>query len=330
MSYSVSELVNISGKKLEKLSAFLQKNGLRYEGGAEFTVNLLDDDDDIVGTGSLCGNVLKYIAVSDSLQGEGAAATIVSTLVRKAYMLSRRKLFLFTKPGNKYLFRSLGFFPLAETRDVVLMENSRNGLDGYLSSLEHGIGLQGAVVVNCNPFTLGHQYLLEKAASQVDSLHVFVVSEDRSDFPFADRFELVRMGTEHISNLILHESGEYIISYSTFPTYFIKSTADAEMINAELDLTLFGSRIAPVLDIKRRFVGTEPYCPVTNAYNECMKRILPGFGVEVIEIERKNGISASKVREALSHGELDVVKQLVPKTTYEYLIKRMQAGERCC
>lgn len=320
MSYSVSESVNISGKQLDKLSAFLMENGLRYEGGAEFTVNLLDDNDDIVGTGSLCGSVLKYIAVSDSLQGEGAAATIVSALVRKAYMLSRRKLFLFTKPRNKYLFRSLGFFPLAETRDVVFMENSRNGLDGYLSSLEHGFGLQGAVVVNCNPFTLGHQYLLETAASQVDSLHVFVVSEDRSDFPFADRFELVRMGTEHISNLILHESGEYIISYSTFPTYFIKSTANAEMINAELDLTLFGSRISPALDIKRRFVGTEPYCSVTNAYNECMKRILPNFGVEVVEIERKDGISASKVREALSHGELDVVKQLVPQTTYEYLL----------
>lgn len=323
MGYSTSEAVNIGGRKLEELCAFLKKNGLRYEGGAEFTINLTDDSDAIIGTGSLCGNVIKYIAVSDEIQGEGAAATIVSGLVSKAYMLGRRKLFLFTKSQNKYLFRSLGFFEIAETETVIFMENSRKGLDNYLLSLKHGTGLQGAAVMNCNPFTLGHQYLLETAAAEVDSLHVFVVSEDRSDFPFRDRFELVRRGTQHINNLILHESGEYIISYSTFPTYFIKSTADAQRINAELDLTLFGKRIANELNIKKRFIGTEPYCAVTNAYNECMKQVLPRFGVEVIEVERKDGISASKVREALSHGKLELVKQLVPKTTYEYLIKGM-------
>lgn len=322
MSFNSREFINISDRRLEELSDFLERMGLHYEGGAEFTVILYDDDDEIVGTGSLCGCVLKYIAVTDELQGEGASAAIVSRLVSHAYMIGRKKLFLFTKPQNRLLFTSLGFFAIAETDSVVYMENSRNGLKDYLASLKQGSGVQGAVVVNCNPFTFGHRYLLETAASMVDTLHVFVVSEDRSDFPFSDRFELVRKGSEDISNLILHESGDYIISHATFPTYFMKKDANTDRINAELDLALFGERIAPALNITERFVGTEPYCNVTRAYNECMKQLLPKYGVQVVEIERLDGISASKVREAVGNGDWQLVKKLVPQSTYDYLLEK--------
>lgn len=147
---------NISGTRLESLCEFLSAAGLTYEGGAEYTVLLLDDETDaVVGTGSLCGNVLKYIAVSEALQGEGGAASIVSELVRHAYTCGRRKLFLFTKPQNEYLFRSLGFFRLAATDGAIYMENSRSGLKNYLDSLEKGRGVQGAIVANCNPSPSG-------------------------------------------------------------------------------------------------------------------------------------------------------------------------------
>ena len=293
--------------------------GLRYEGGADYTVFLTDEDDRLLGTGSLSGNVLKYIAVDDSLQGEGGAAAIVSRLVQHAYLSGRRKLFLFTKPNNEYLFRSLGFFPLAQTNSVLFMENSRRGLKNYLDSLERGSGVQGAVVANCNPFTLGHLYLMERAAAEVDALHVFVVSEDRSFFPFGERFELVKKGTAHIKNLILHESGDYLISYATFPTYFMKDGTNTVRANAELDLTLFGERIAPALGITKRFVGTEPFSPLTREYNELMKRILPGYGVEVVELERTGGISATKVRKAIKEGDLDTIETLVPGSTFEHI-----------
>lgn len=322
MSFSMMTIPNINGSRLEKLCEFLSAAGLTYEGGAEYTVLLLDEDDCIIGTGSLCGSVLKYIAVSESMQGEGGAASIVSELVRHAYTCGRRKLFLFTKPQNEYLFRSLGFFRLAATDNAVYMENSRNGLKSYLDSLEKGHGVQGAVVANCNPFTLGHKYLMETAAAQVDSLHVFILSENSSEdaeFSAAARFELVKKGTEHIKNLILHQSGEYIISHSTFPTYFIKDKADAGRINADLDLTLFGSAIAPALGITKRFVGTEPFCAVTRAYNERMKAILPKYGVEVIEIPRIGGISASLVRKAMHEGDLELAAKIVPETTLEYI-----------
>ncbi len=328
MSFIVSEAAGLSGPQLEKTAEFLLKMGLRYEGGAEYTVFLVDEEGEILGTGSLCGSVLKYIAVDDALQGEGGAAAIVSRLVQHAYLLGRKKLFLFTKPQNEYLFRSLGFFPIASTSSSCYMENSRRGLKNYLDSLEKGEGVQGAVVANCNPFTLGHQYLMETAASLVDTLHVFVVSEDASEFPFEARFELVRKGTEHIKNLILHESGDYMISHSTFPTYFIKKEADAEAVNAELDLVLFGERIAPALGITKRFVGTEPFCTVTNVYNEKMKQILPRYGVEVIELERKDGISASTVREAMAAGDLETVRRLVPDTTYDFILKMIGGNDR--
>ena len=42
-------------------------------------------------------------------------------------------------------------------------------------------------------------------------------------------------------------------------------------------------------------------------------------GIDVVEIERTGGISASRVREALDRGELDAVRELVPETTYEYI-----------
>ena len=89
-----------------------------------------------------------------------------------------------------------------------------------------------------------------------------------------------------------------------------------------LDLTLFGSKIAPALNISKRFVGTEPYCAVTNNYNEVMKRLLPSFGVEVCEIPRAGGISASRVREALDRGDIASVRRLVPASTYEYITER--------
>ena len=318
----ISEVAGLSGPQLQKLTEFLKSSDLRYEGGAEYTVFLANDEGELLGTGSLCGSVLKYIAVDESLQGEGAAAAIVSKLVSRAYLLGRKKLFLFTKPQNEYMFRSLGFFTLAESGGAVYMENSRHGLDEYLDSLEKGSGVQGAIVANCNPFTLGHQYLMETAAARVDMLHVFVVSEDRSDFSFQTRLELVEKGTAHIKNIILHKSGDYMISHSTFPTYFIKDKLKAEKANSDLDLTLFAKRIAPALGITKRFVGTEPFCRVTNAYNESMKRILPEYGIEVIEIPRKDAISASEVRRALGKGDYETVKKLVPATTYEVITKQ--------
>ena len=142
-----------------KIKNFLSAQELIYGGDSDYTVFLTDSSDKIIGTGSLAGNVLKYIAIADEFQGEGIAAAIVSALLKYAYMQGKNTLFLFTKPKNEFLFQNLGFFTIAKTDSSVYMENSRHGLDNYLDSLKKGTGVQGAITANCNPFSLGHQYL---------------------------------------------------------------------------------------------------------------------------------------------------------------------------
>jgi len=174
--------------------------------------------------------------------------------------------------------------------------------------------------MNCNPFTLGHRTLVEYAAAHCDVLHLFVVEENRSCFPTQLRFQMVAEGTADLPNVRAHLSGPYIISSATFPTYFLKRGEDAAVLQSELDITLFASRIAPALHITRRFAGEEPLDPVTARYNASMRSILPQYGITFCEIPRiaQDGqiISASRVRTLLS--TLDGREQalaLLPPTT---------------
>jgi [citrate (pro-3S)-lyase] ligase len=308
---------------------FLQQQGLRLEEDVEYTVIAVKGEK-IVGTGSLSGKVLKCIAVESSLQGQGVASRILSELVQEAFRRGRDHLFLFTRPENEKLFTPLGFTPVERMeKEIVLLENRPNGFVHYLVSLrEHRVekGVSGSAVVNCNPFTLGHRYLLEYAASHVSTLHVFVVEEDRSVFPTEVRYRLVQEGTRDIKNLILHRGGPYIISSATFPSYFLKEASEGTRLYGRFDATIFGKRICPVLNISRRFVGEEPYCPVTSLYNQCLREILPQYGVQVEVIPRleKDGraVSASTVRKLLIEERWEEVKALVPETTFEFLQSR--------
>lgn len=317
----MSELSTYSplhGRWLDETRAFLAQHGIDMGEDADYSVLLLEGEQ-IFATGSLCGNVLKYIAVEESAQGEGACARIVSELVSEAYNRGLSHLFLYTKPALAALFRSLGFYNVIAAGGIAMMENRKNGLDAYLASLKRGIGRQGAVVMNCAPFTLGHRYLVEQAANMADTLHVFVVSEAWGPFSPQKRLFMVQAGTADISNILLHECGSYLVSPATFPTYFIKDRCRAEAAQAELDIALFCQKIAPTLNISVRFVGTEPYCPVTSRYNKRLGEELPRHGIELIELPRKDGISASEVRRAMAANDWERVRQLVPQSTYEAL-----------
>ncbi len=177
--------------------------------------------------------------------------------------------------------------------------------------------------MNCNPFTLGHQYLVEYAAAKVARLYIFVVEEDRSEFPFADRIELVRQGVKNFPNVEVLPSGKFIISQQTFSGYFNKAELQDVQVDSSEDVEIFGREIAPTLGITIRFAGEEPKDNVTRQYNETMKRILPRYGVEFQEIPRKSFdgefISASSVREALKRGDFDKIKKFVPESTFNYL-----------
>jgi [citrate (pro-3S)-lyase] ligase len=180
-----------------------------------------------------------------------------------------------------------------------------------------------AVVVNCNPFTLGHRHLIEKASRAHEKLFVFVLEEELSLFPFAVRMELVKRGTRNLSNVVVLPSGPYVISRATFPSYFLREKDKAEA-QAGLDAEIFASRIAPAAFIKKRYVGEEPFCATTRQYNEMLEQVLKehGLGFEVIE-RRKDleglAISASRVRALLKSGDLGALRDILPETTSDFL-----------
>ena len=181
----------------------------------------------------------------------------------------------------------------------------------------------GVVVMNCNPFTLGHRYLIEQAAKQVERLYVMVVREDCSLFAYTERKAMVEQGVADIENVSVIDGSDYAISRATFPTYFLKRLDDAADTQMLLDLDLFRRHIAPALGATVRFVGTEPTDQLTRHYNQLMHEALK----DVRETDRleKDGyaVSASRVRKAMEEGDMNTIRQLVPPTTLPYIIAHL-------
>ncbi|WP_370789734.1 GNAT family N-acetyltransferase [Leyella stercorea] len=183
--------------------------------------------------------------------------------------------------------------------------------------------LRGVVVMNCNPFTLGHRYLIEQAAKQVERLFVMVVREDCSLFAYAERKAMVEQGVAHLENVTVIDGSEYAISQATFPTYFLKRLDDAADTQMLLDLDLFRRHIAPALGATVRFVGTEPTDRLTRRYNQLMHEVLADVR-ETARLEKKgNVVSASRVRKAMEQGDMSTIRQLVPPTTLPYIIAHL-------
>lgn len=323
----VSELTRFEKKEVE---ALLARFGLIYEGAPDRTAIVEDPDEHIAATASIEGDVVKMVAADPQWQEAGLAGTAISRILEYASQNNIFHLFVYTKPDMADKFASLGFRELARTQSVVLMESGRPSASDYRASLEKERFTDGtdfgAIVMNCNPFTLGHRYLIETASKQCGGLYVIVVREDASAFPFADRLELVRAGTRNIPGVKILSSGGYAISRATFPTYFLKDRG-ADSVSgkqAEVDVTLFASLFVPALGIAKRFVGTEPFCATTRIYNEKMKSILPPRGVDVVEIPRITDIdgefiSASMVRAAIASDDEKTLRKLLPQTTLDYL-----------
>ena len=322
----------------QMLEAFLAKHHLTYEEDIEAAFGVFDGDEVLCGCGCAAGNLLKCFAVDETLRGQNALGSLVSRLVENRFEAGQYDLFVITRPKNRLLFTSCGFYPLAETESVLMLENKKDGLEKFYKKFAaDGAALQsgamnqgvGCIVMNCNPLTKGHLALISYAAARCSLLHIFVVEENRSLFPFADRLRLVREATDPFSNVLVHPSGPYMISGITFPTYFLKKGEDAAKIQSELDITLFASRIAPLLHITKRFAGEEPFDPVTRSYNEAMVRLLPQYGISFQKIDRITSggpdgkaeiISASRVRKLLQeNGVTDEVLALVPPCTARYL-----------
>ena len=319
----IEKLQNLQGAKREAWRDLLKKTGLTPDDTLDTTV-LVWEGEDLIATGSRWGNILKCIAVDDKHQGEDLSATVLTQLRQDAFDAGFRHLFLYTKPKNEFLFSSLFFYPIARTADVLLMENKQDGIGAFLNTLPvPGQGIAGALVMNCNPFTKGHRYLIETAAGECDHVYVFVLSEDRSEFSAKARMEMVKNGVADLSNVTVLPTGPYLISSATFPTYFLKDREKAGQVQCLLDIEIFTRYYAPKFNITRRYVGTEPLSPMTAQYNQALADSLPAKGIELRQIPRMEldgiPVSASAVRVLLEKGEHKQLEQLLPQTTYNYL-----------
>lgn len=315
------ELIDVlRGRKKHIWQAFLSKSGLNADECIDSTV-LIWDNEELIATGSRQGNLLKCITVDANHQGEGLTGTLLTHLRQDAFAHGHKHLFLYTKPGNNYLFSSLFFYPIAQTEHVLLMENQRSGIQSFLDTLEVPCkeGKIGALVMNCNPFTLGHRYLIETAARECDWVYVFVLSEEQPPFPTADRLMLVKEGTRALPNVTVHPTGPYLISSTTFPTYFLPNREQAAEVHCLLDIAVFSKYFIPKFGLTTRYVGTEPLSPMTQQYNDALRQNLP---IELREIPRLEAdgqpVSASAVR-ALMGCAPEQLKTLVPPTTLHYL-----------
>lgn len=340
------------------LRAFLARVGLEPEDDIEAAAFVMDLDE-AVAVACLAGEVVKCVGVLPAYEGEGAAARAVAAIRAEAEARGRGRLFLYTRPSAVPFFESMGFRSLASSgfdeelpppnysaappEGAALLESDPMAFEAWAAGVARilpGGMAAGAVVLNANPFSLGHRSLVERASRLCGGggLLVLVVAGDRSSFPGAVRERLVRAGTADIPGVFVASGGAYCVSGATFPAYYLRERSRAAELQAALDAELFATRIAPAFGIGTRFVGSEPYCPMTAAYNGALSRILPRRGLSLVELPRAEldgaAISASDVRSAIKVGDLDRACRLVPATTAEWLrsseaipiIEKIRAG----
>lgn len=326
MDFEIRELpINFKSSR-DMIEKFLAENGLRMD-VMDYYVGIFDENDELVAGGGTADNVIKCIAVMKDLREYNLAGMLITRLREHVRSSKQENVFVFTKAENEDIFRNLSFFTVGKTDRTVMMESNPWGIKRYVKYLGSfaGEGVNGAIVMNCNPFTLGHRYLIEQSAKQVDRLHVILVKEGKTMFPYEDRLALVKKGTAHLENVDVIEGSSYVISTATFPNYFIKNLDEISEAQVKLDLDVFIRHIAPALKLKVRFMGSEPLDPLTALYNKKMHELLPAAGIEAVEVSRKEidgqPVSASRVRKAIVTKDMETVRKLVPPTTLEYIME---------
>ncbi len=313
----------LSERDRREARELIESEGLRFETGVDDVVGLYEGGH-LQATGARAGYVLKMLVIAAGYQGGEVLGALVTSLMERGMAAGHDTFFVFTRPEHAPTFERLNFRLLVVHGQAALLEIGP-GLPAYLDAQRRWMrpGRNGAIVVNGNPFTLGHLHLAETAARQVDSLYLFVVREDRSVFPFATRLRLAREATAHLANVVVLDTSRYAVSAGTFPSYFLKHLDDAARLQMQLDVRLFATALAPPFSVRTRFVGEEPYCATTAAYNRTMREVLGDYAINFIEIPRLaeggRAISATHVREALGRGNFDALRAWLPPATMAFL-----------
>ena len=322
------EIRNLTTKmELNQRRNLLEENGLK-ETKANFVIGLYEMDK-LLATGAIKDNVIQTVAVEKDRQGEG----LMNTLISELYTYGRKKgytdIFIFSKTENEKIFKSCGFTTVSKTDKWIFLESDKTGLDKWINKYKYLAKKENScIVMNANPFTLGHHYLVEKALEKLDrngKLLIFVVEQDSSYFDFKTRFKLVNLGLSDIKQnrqIEIIPSGPYILSMATFPTYFTKDKEEAKYACSQLDINLFAQKIAPELNIKQRFVGTEENDLTTACYNKNLFASI-NYLVQIPRLELTGTpISASWVRKYYNANNFQEMRNLLPSQNFDYLVAK--------
>lgn len=320
MEYIVKEV--ITNEERNKVDKFLSTFDLSYQ-LVDYTL-YIEIDNNIIATVSSKQDIITSFAISKEFQEENIAGLLISKIINYLYSKGISHQFIYTKPLYRDLFSNLNFREIITTDQVCMLESSNKSITNELIKIKEKYHINenniGCIVMNANPFTKGHLYLVEQAAKKHIKLVVFVLEENLSFFSFNDRFKLVQQGTNHLENVIVIPSTKYIISSITFPTYFLKEDVDAVLTQAKLDALIFKKYFMKIFNITKRYVGSETDL-VTNKYNNALKDVLKD---DLILIDRINvdemAISASRVRKYIKEKNFIEIKKLVPPSTYQYLL----------
>src|SRR5699024_7055819 len=297
----------------------------------DHTIGLEDEEGNLVGTGSVAGNVLKYIGVKNDADTQGARFNKVVTALTQ-YLTNDGIFhsFVFTKAKYATSFEHLHFNLLAKTDQAAFLENGMPDVKEFVAEVPEIADQEhkkvAAIVMNANPFTLGHQHLIKMASEENDLVYVFVVANDVSLFNFNERMKLVQEGTKQFANVKVVSGGDYMVSPATFPAYFLKSPDELIDVQTSVDAAVFKNKIAPALNIARRYIGQEPISRTTHFYNVSLAHEL-GPDIEVITVKRleKSGqiVTATQVRQWIKDGDLAKINKFVPESTYEFIKQNM-------
>lgn len=318
--FKIKEVILEEEKML--LIGFLHQYGLEYEYDINYSI-LVYDEDVLIATASLANNVMKCFLIINEYKSNNITNLMFEYLVNELQQQGIYHYFVFTTPNNEKVFTSLNMKKIVTTMNTVLLEGGAY-INDVLLDLKNEYKVsnnkKASVIINANPMTLGHLYLIEIAAKENKEVLVFVVSEDLSSFPFKDRFEIIKEATRHLSNVTILPTLSYLVSKLTFPKYFLR---EDQLISDEqtlVDVLVYKEYYTRVFNIKKRYLGEEPYSFNTNKYNQVLRNYLGNHIVIVPRKEvNKNAISASLVRKLIKTEKIEKIKEYVPEATYNYL-----------
>ncbi len=319
----------ILAEERAEIAQFLQRFHIVFEEDIDKTLALYENER-LIATASAAKNIVKCVAVEPEYQNRSHLSTLMSALIKQLNEAGTNHIFVYVRPEHEEVFANLGFKPVVQTMNISFLEQGGD-IRRTLAALkeEHRLdnSPKGAVVVNANPLTNGHLHLIRKAKENHDTLLVFVVSEDRSFFPFADRFKIVQKALASDRNVVVLPTKDYLVSFATFPKYFQKREEKIREEHALIDVLTFKQHYMKIFNITARYVGEEPFSPMTETYNKTMRHYL-GNSLKIIERKTvdKQPISASTVRALLRKKDVTAVRDYVPEATYAYL--ESEAGRK--